>query len=85
MFLTKKKNILIVNNNSVYFSTMDYLSRDVACVVTRLLCVLVDKITCFKKVSYQLTLFDFRKSALFDAIPADSTTVEISATNLIGY
>jgi hypothetical protein len=80
----KKKKPLIFNNNSVYFSPTDYLSRDVACVVTPLLCVFVDKITCFKKGSCQLTISDFRKGALFDAFPPDSTTVEISATNLIG-
>jgi hypothetical protein len=46
----------MVNINSVYLSPMDGLSCDIACVVTKVLWVCVDKITCFKKGNHCLLI-----------------------------
>ena len=47
---------LMVNTNSVYLSLMDCLSCDITCIVTPVLCICVDKVTCFTKGNHQLTV-----------------------------
>jgi hypothetical protein len=73
----------MVNINSVYLLSMDGLRCDVACIVTQVLCLFVDKITCFTKGNHQLTVSEFRNSASFDAFPPNLTVVETTSMNVI--